>query len=146
MADSGRIQLNGLIKLGPSAGALVDYSNYIPSLVLHLTRESVAVAATYGTPRVRTRAGARTDTLDINFFADEGDVAGVHNELMDGFLLTAPIVFFSAQYQIGALAPSNPGATGSFVPLEVDVGDAVGVWKSQSRTFTIEQLTYPITA
>lgn len=146
MADSGRIQLNGLIKLGPGAGSLVDYSNYIASFVLHLTRESVAVAATYGTPRVRTRAGARTDTLEINFFADEGDVGGVHNELMDGLLLSSPLVFFSAQYQLGALAPSNPGATGSFVPLEVDVGDPVGAWKTQTRTYTIEQITYPITA
>lgn len=146
MADSGRIQLNGLIKLGPSAGALVDYSNFISSLVIHMARESVSVAATYGTPRVRTRAGARIDTLDINFFADEGDVAGLHNELVDGFLLSAPIVFFSAQYQLGALSTSNPGATGSFVPLEVDVGDAVGVWKTQSRTWAVDQLTFPITA
>lgn len=145
MADSGRIQLNGLIKLGPSAGALVDYSNYISAIILHLAKEAVAVPATYGTPRVRQRAGARTDTVELAFFSDEGDVAGLHNELVDGFLLSAPIVFFSAQYQLGSLSTSNPGATGSFIPLEVDVGDTVGAWKTQSRTWSLDQVTFPIT-
>ena len=59
----GRIQLGGEIKLGASADALTDYSAYISTLILHLSRESVDAAATYGMPRKTKRLGSRDDTV-----------------------------------------------------------------------------------
>lgn len=146
MADYGRIQLDGAIKLGNAPGTLVDYSNYISTLVLHLTRDQVDIPATYGNPRARKRLGARNDTIEIVYFADESDAAGVWAEIMDRFLQSAPLVYFSAQYKTGSLSVTNTGWTGSFVPGQIDAGTEVGVWKSQSQTFPLDDVQGPLTA
>lgn len=132
MAGS-RIQLEGLIKLGPDATSLTDYSVDVASLVLLLARDVVTVPATYGNARESDRLGSRNDTVQLNFMVDENDAAGVWDELYTAFITAAGVCYFSGRWknssrvQAGVVTNSTSaltGPAGTFQP-GVDVGMSI---------------------
>lgn len=145
MAGS-RIQLDGVIRLGPTVNPTTDYSLDVASLVINATRADVAQPATYGFPRVRHNAGARKDTIALNFMSDESDTLGVLTELLNGFLSAAGLVYFQARWNAGAIGAANQEYRGSFSPTSVDIGTTVGQWKMQNKTFPLATLLGPFSA
>lgn len=130
-------QLKGNIKLGPVT-ASVDYSSFITSLVIHRTRESISVPATFGTGRATQVAGALGETLEINFFSST-DAASVWAMIYDILDTDASELKWEATLNTGAVSADNPKFSGTITILALDSGGTVGSLRQQTQT-------YPITA
>lgn len=130
-------QLKGNIKLGPVT-ASVDYSNFITSLTIHRTRESISVPATFGTGRATQVAGALGESLEINFFSGT-DAASVWAMIYDIVDTDASELKWEATLNTGIVSADNPKFSGTITILALDTGGAVGSLRQQTQT-------YPITA
>lgn len=130
-------QLKGNIKFGPVTASL-DCSNFVTSLVIHRTRESITVPATFGTGRSTQVAGALSESLEINFFSST-DAASMWAMLYDILDTDNSTAAWEATLNSGAVGADNPKFSGVITLLALDTGGTVGNLRAQTQT-------YPITA
>lgn len=130
-------QLKGNIKLGVVT-ANIDFSNYITSLMIHRSRESITVPATFGTGRVTQVAGALSESLEINFFSST-DAASMWAMLYDALDTDTSEIKWEGTLNTGIVSADNPKFSGTITILSLDTGGTVGSLRAQTQT-------YPITA
>lgn len=130
-------QLKGNIKFGVLTANL-DFSSNVTSLVIHRTRESITVPATFGTGRATSVAGALSETLEINFFSST-DAASMWATIYDAIDTDTGELKWEATLNPGAVVADNPKFSGTITILAVDTGGTVGSLRTQTQT-------YPITA
>jgi len=128
-------QLKGNIKFG-LVTANLDFSNFVTSLVIHRTRESITVPATFGTGRSSQVAGALAETLEINFFSST-DAASMWATMYDILDTDASELKWEATLNTGAVGPDNPKFSGTIVLLALDTGGTVGNLRAQTQTYPI---------
>lgn len=130
-------QLKGNIKFGVVTANL-DFSSNVTSLVVHRTRESITVPATFGTGRATQVAGALGEALEINFFSST-DAASMWAMIYDAIDTDTAELKWEATLNPGIVSADNPKFSGTIIILAVDTGGTVGTLRAQ-------QQTYPITA
>lgn len=129
-------QLKGNIKFGVVT-ANIDFSAFVTSLVIHRTRESITVPATFGTGRASQVAGALSESLEINYFSST-DAASMWAMIYDAIDTDTGQLKWEATLNTGITSADNPKFSGTIIILAVDSGGAVG-------TLRLQQQTYPIT-
>lgn len=137
------IQLKGSAEFcpsvgGASSGPLVDYKNYISSLVVNKERSSVTIPATLGTGRETTKAGTLMESVTITFHSDLA-AASFWGEMYDAISTDDAELYFEAVLNEGAVSADNPKFKGTIVVLTLETGADVGSLRQQSQT-------YPVTA
>lgn len=130
-------QLKGNIKFGILTANL-DFSNFVTSLTIHRTRESITVPATFGTGRATQVAGALGETLEINFFSGT-DAASMWALVYDIMDTDSSELKWEATLNTGIVSADNPKFSGTITILALDSGGTVGSLRQQTQT-------YPITA
>ena len=139
-----RVQLEGLIKIGPVGGTLVDVSDDVSKLVITTTATAVAKPATYGSPNNESRKGAVTDQVTLVYHSDESPSTGLWAVIYDAIRNGDGELEFSAVYKTGSVSPTNPKFTGIFLVTDVDTGTAVNEWKMQSKTYPARNIAGPL--
>lgn len=134
------IQLEGSAKFGPVGGPLVDYSNQITNCVINRTRATVSSPATWGDVTTDVNAGARTETLTINFLTSVA-AASFWAELWDALDTDSGELDFEIRLSDAAVGADNPEFSGTLVTTGVDTGGQAGEIRSQSQTFPIKRGT-----
>jgi hypothetical protein len=140
-----RVQLNGVIRIGPVAGTLVDVSDAVSALVINTKVEMVQRPPTYGNPNKEARKGSIEDQVTLVFHADEAPSTGLWAVLYDAARNSATgELAFDAVYRAGAASASNPRFTGIFLVSDIDTGTPVNEWKAQSKTFPARSIAGPL--
>lgn len=128
-------QLKGNIKFGVVTANL-DFSSNVTSLVIHRTRESITVPATFGTGRSTQAAGALAESLEINFFSST-DAASMWAVIYDAIDTDSAELKWEATLNPGAVSADNPKFSGTITILAVDSGGTVGSLRAQTQTYPI---------
>jgi hypothetical protein len=121
---------------GASAGPLVDFKNYISSLVINRERSSVTVPATLGTGRETTKAGTLSESVTITFHSDFA-AAGFWAEMYDAITTDGAELYFESVLNEGAVSADNPKFKGTIVVLTLETGADVGSLRQQSQTYPV---------
>lgn len=130
-------QLKGNIMFGPVTPS-IDFSSNVTALIIHRTRESISVPATFGTGRATQVAGALAESLEINFFSST-DAVSMWATMYDILDTDASQLAWSATLNTGLVSADNPKFSGTIILLALDTGGTVGTLRQQTQT-------YPITA
>jgi hypothetical protein len=140
-----RVQLNGVIRIGPVSGTLVDYSADISALVINTKIETVQRPPTYGNPNKEARKGSIEDQVTLVFNADESPATGLWAVLYDAARNSATgELAFDAVYKSGSVSASNPRFTGILLVSDIDTGTPVNEWKAQSKSFPARNIAGPL--
>lgn len=146
MADL-EIQLEGSIKFStldaegdPDPLTLAEYGDEISSLVIKRTRLAVTKPPTFANAQQIMRAGAKEDSLTINFFGDE-TVASKFWTLVWTATETSPCeLYFEATWKTGSVSADNPKFSGIALITDLDIGGTVNEYKQQSKTWPARAL------
>lgn len=131
------VQLGGNFKLGPTVGTAVDFSTKVMKMTLSLSRNTFTIPPTLGSPVESEGAGARKESLTIDFFSTS-DAADIMRELYDAYLLDDPVLYFEGTLNTGAVGPDNPKYSGQIRVLNLDMYPSeVGALRTQSQTYPL---------
>lgn len=130
------IQLKGEFQLAPAGEALVDYSNFISSMVIERNRNSVTEPATLGTGREVQLAGTLSETLSITFHSEMA-ATSLWAVLYDVIDIDDALVDWSGQFEPGAVSADNPKFSGTATLLNLNTGADVGTLRQTTVTFPI---------
>lgn len=134
------IQLEGHIKLGPVGGPLTDYSAEITKLVIKRTRTSVTIPATWADAEESEAAGARKNSMDIEFLTAT-TAASVWAELWDALDTDDAELDFEATQSTDAVGGDNPKWSGTIVVMSAETGGTAGTIRTQAQSFPIKKGT-----
>lgn len=138
MTVAYEIQLEGLMKFAPVtagvAGAYVDYSSELASLVIGRSRNTVDRKPTYADARTIKRAADLTEQLTVNWLSDETNATGFWSVVWTALGTPPCDMAFQATYKLGALSATNPGFYGFVTVVDIETGSAAGDsnWKSKT--------------
>ena len=130
------IQLEGVVKFGPTAGTLTDFSANITNCIIRYTRATVEKPGTYANAQTSQLAGNRAQEIEVNFINDLTQ-AGFWAELWDAIDTAESILYFEVHFDQQAQSTNHPGFTGQCVVVGTEVGGEVGSIRSSSQTFPI---------
>jgi hypothetical protein len=145
------IQLEGSIKFSviddtgiPDTVSLTEFGAEITSLVINRTRETVARPPTFANAASEQRAGAKADSVTINFFGDETTAADFWNMAWEATELAPCELYFEATWKLGPVSATNPKFTGIVMVTDLELGGTVNEYKQQSKTWPARSVTRSI--
>lgn len=130
------IQLEGVMKFGPTAGSLTDFSDQITQCLIVRKRNTVTVPPTFANAQESPRAGSRAEEMTITFLNDLTQ-SGFWAELWDAIDTDTSILYFEVHFDEETNSTNHPGFTGQVVVTGTDAGGTPGETRSSSQTFPI---------
>ena len=137
------IQGRPLIKLGPTADALVDYTCWISEFVINETRSTVVKAPSFGSPSIEEKAAADAATVSISFLAVPSTTSGLWWELNRAKATRTGELYFEWRGEDATVSSSNPRVTGYIVVSGLGTGAPLGP-RRQSLTFPARSISGPL--
>lgn len=136
---AGIYQQTGTVKFGVSS-ANVDVSNDIFSCSYKRTVDGIEKAATFGSLRKTTVAGAFSDELVVEYESQGyGASAGYLDALINHVMFTTgtSVLYFEFTPDGGTASVSNPKISGTVSVLEWEAGGTAGSLRTRSQTFPV---------
>ena len=131
------IQLEGYLKFG-LVTATTDFGAQIPSLTLNMTRKKIALPATYGFATESEAAGARMNSVTINFFADPTETASLWSMFYSAFITTSSELQWEGLQEAAVVSTTNPKWNGTLIVTDLQAFGPAGELRQNSVTFPIK--------
>jgi hypothetical protein len=143
---AGVVQGQAVIKLGPDAGSLTDYSCWFRDFTILPIRNTIIKSPTFSSPAIEEKAAANQASVTATFLAVPDVVSGLWWELNRAMGTRTAELFFEWRGDSAAVSSSNPKRTGYIVITGLDSGAPAYQPRLQSKVFPARDVSEPLAA
>lgn len=131
------IQLEGYQKFG-LVTADQEHGAAISSLVLNMQRKLINVPATYAFATESEAAGARMNTVTINFMSDPTEAASLWSMFYSAFITDSSELKWIGSQEDAVVSTTNPYWAATLIVTNLDAFGPAGELRQSSATFPVK--------